>query len=77
MIVYRVTRFTGEGWEIEWFARLPEARKEFKPVTSGQLDRVDVPISKEGIVAALNMATMNPVNWPGERVDRALGTRVD
>ena len=73
MIVYRVQATDGNGeWVTVFRARLKEAqgeRDELRDIyPTVHMDKVEIPRGRDGLCEALNHATVNRTNWPGEEV---------
>jgi len=72
VIVYRTEASTGDGLVHHFDATLEEAKRTraslVEVYAEVRLERVEIPPGREGIVAALNMATASAVNWEGERI---------
>lgn len=74
MICYRVQAFIDTDWVNSWCPTLAEAKSVLKDCARqgwrARLDKVDVPTSREGLCAALNLADANHLNFTGELIAR-------
>ncbi len=69
MIVYRTQIHNGPDWTNEWFGTLVEAEAALGLGVSlgfeAHVDQMEVTTDKESLIAALNAADHNRMNWPG------------
>ena len=74
MILYRTQAHMGLNWSNTWFGTQAEADDGLAEVGEagfeGHVDQVEVPTDKEGLIAALNAAGDNRMNWPGVEKSR-------
>lgn len=70
-MLYRVQASTGPDWVTEWAPRQDQARALVRDLEEAgfadvQVDKMEVPTSREGLALALNRSQDNRTNWPGE-----------
>ncbi len=69
MILYRMQAHMGLNWANTWFGTLADAEDALEEVCEagfeGHVDQMEVDTGKADLIAALNAAGDNRMNWPG------------